>query len=463
MGRVCVIISTCCPHFSDKAGFLLNLGGTLAEEGHEVKVVLAGRETCSHIIRLHGDDELCKWHFDLFSDLLGSSSGALQPSLVDNDRASSALADTAWLGICSQPTRDRVFEGYALHDICNSSVARRTRGLRGGTSPSHNQDPILVEDSYHKDAVRHLIYYKKLFLEWMPDVAIYFGGHFHQDRCAFLAAKSFGVSTVAIESSFIPSRIYWDPSGVTGNRGGIANGSNTHWSETLVISPSRASVIDRLMMESLNIEDADIRDRDAFRRRAREGLNIQDGERVVLFLSQVPYDASLLSDGGDFRDQVTTVNLLFSLLEGRRGFKLAVRLHPKDLRGELSRHLINIKGGANGPVQTNGSTNADAPSLWSDLAAADIVVTVNSQSGLQAAWCGLPVVLLGKAFYAGKDFTVDLGGQKQLLSESCITAPKVPTAASMSKVYSYLSVLEREYLVDPRDMKGTAARLNNLL
>lgn len=459
--RVCIIVSICCPHFWDKAEFLLRLGDALVATGHHVRLVLAGREACSHIIRLHEDQELCSQTFHSFYDDLLKRYAHFDPiAITDADELETSV-NRIWTAIVGQPRDERAYGGYLLHEICKASLARRFK------QPLHNLTSIdisslcRIEDAFHKDSVRHILHYRRLFSKWQPHVAIFFGGHFHQDRCAFLVSREMNIQAVAIESSFIPDKIYWDDAGVTGNRGGISSFSVMHQCEALASNEVRQGVVNHMLMSSLGITESRWESRDKERERTRMRLNVGEQNKLILFLAQVPYDTSVVCDGGDFSDQTFAMKAVFETLKLDNNYKFLVRLHPKDNDSDLQTQLHSMTDNTGViSVSPRGESRRD---LFDDLVAADLAVTVNSQAGLQAAWCGLPVLLLGRAFYGQKGFTFDVLGQSSYLAPAFRLATSGRATLSRKLLISYLSLLESKFLIDIHDINACVMKLTKLL
>jgi Capsule polysaccharide biosynthesis protein len=461
MSRVCIIISICCPHFSDKAEFLLRLGQSLASVGHRVKVILAGNEACSHIIRLQEDPGLCGSHFNQFSNRLKQSYGEFEPSLVLGDETLESLVESSWLGLAHLAEKERTFEGFVLHTICRASLARRFKEIPERVATSEPTKFRHVQDAFQKDAVRHLIYYRNLFSLWKPDMAVYFGGQFHQDRCAFLISREMNVKAIAIEGSFIPNRLYLDGAGVTGARGQMSDASNIHWSEATRPHSSRSLAINQLLMASLGIRETEWSNRNSLRKLRRNSLGLQEDDKLALFLCQVPYDSSVISDGGDFSDQTVAIEALLELLNNFCAYKLLLRRHPKDRDSTLWTHVSKMIERRS--VSSSKLLVSDGTDLLPDLMAADLAITINSQAGLQALWCGLPLVVLGRAFYGGKNFTFDVFGQREYLEPAFTLAASSKPGTLKSDFVSYLSLLESRYLVDINDSTGAVSRITELL
>lgn len=461
MRRVSIIVSICCPHFRDKTDFFLKLGTELVRRGHEVRLTIAGKQACSHIIRLNRDRSRCLCAYDTFVSRLADEYPHLQPGTVDAECDLESTIHRMWLSLAKERPEQREFDGYRLHEICRASIARRFMVPVDALRNVPGDELREVEDAFHKDTIRHLIHYRHLFATWRPDAVVYFGGFYHQDYTAFLAAMEAGVRPVAIEGSFVPGMIWWDESGITGNRGTPAGGASSHLQEALCPTAATEARIHQLFMSSMDCPADRLATQQSERIRLRARLNVPIGQKVVLFLGQVPYDASLVTGGGDFQNQARAVSQLALALRNKGTSILAVRRHPKDdsTRWE-SRRVHDVPVVVLNEVPTGGSED-----LFCSIAAADLVVTVNSQSGLQAAWCGLPVLVLGKAFYSDKGFTIDVFGHERFLEPSLSLAIQTPRKGTLAggPLISYMAAVESQCLLPIGQIDSAINKLSKLV
>jgi hypothetical protein len=266
---------------------------------------------------------------------------------------------------------------------------------------------------------------------------------------------------VAIESSFIPNRIYWDEAGVTGNRGGMSSFSLMHQCEALAPDAERQTAVNNMLMSSLGITESRWVSRAKERDRVRAGVGVREQDKLILFLCQVPYDTSVVCDGGDFSDQAFAMSAVSEMLKLDNNYKFLARLHPKDNGSDLQTHLHSLANNRGViSVSPRGEGQRD---LFNELVAADLAVTVNSQAGLQAAWCGLPVLLLGRAFYGQKGFTFDALGQSSYLAPAFTHAISGRATLSRTLLISYLSLLESKYLIEIYDINAAVMKLTKFL
>ena len=405
MRRALVIISTCCSHFADKMALLVAIGRSFATCGNNTTYLLSGWSPCAHIIRLGGDEVACLRESDrCFSELEHATSSLCRFQATVLNEENDRLTKT-WAAIEQIPAEMRQFSGYKLSDICRSSLARRFQA-----SPTvlgrYSDEPVVRHhiDCFQKDAIRSLLFFRRTMLDDRPDVVLHFSGRFHRDRCAMLVCQELRIPIVAIESSFHQRYVYWDESGRTGSSGRI--GCPRPWR----VPPGAIDCLETLMVESLNQCGLT---RDSLLH-YRSHSPARTHSKTLLFLAQVPYDAALVEDGADFSDQIEAVRAVSEHLSAIGPHRLIVRPHPK--APELADEITKLG------LRNTSTDHSSTRGLLDDLQSADCAITVCSQSGLQAAWLGKPVVVLGRAFYSDKGFTFDAHGSEETLGQALADA-----------------------------------------
>ena len=156
------VISVCCPHFADKSGFLTNLAREVAKNGVLAKIIVAGQQSCPHIIRLHEDRQLCRNTFEGFVRALPANTDNITCTNLEADSDLEHLVDISWDKVSRDPPDCRRFEGYWLQKMCAASVARRLQGSSSAESGAGTR--AACDDEYQKDAMRHLLFIAGCFL-----------------------------------------------------------------------------------------------------------------------------------------------------------------------------------------------------------------------------------------------------------------------------------------------------------
>lgn len=137
------------------------------------------------------------------------------------------------------------------------------------------------------------------------------------------------------------------------------------------------------------------------------------GKPRVFFIGQCYTDSSLLFDEESvgWGDTAAIIDRLLSLCD-QKGWELVVKLHPKEHGGfnpllrpynDLTyRVLLSRRPQIDKDFAAGGHT-LDRENVFDTrdlITSADVVVTINSQGGLEALMLGRPVVLCGHAFYS---------------------------------------------------------------
>lgn len=442
MRKCCCLLSICCPHFADKIDFFRAIGSEFSKLEHPSSnvVVVTGARPCPHEIRLPSDQSDC-WQCSAgcLPRLPRSSYLLFRSPLLHDEQV-----QQTWRQVEEVPAELRQFSGHNLYQLCEASVARRLKSSGPRVRQRRLDDPLVRSciDMFQKDAIRILIRLREALEDMSPSVVVHFSGRFHRDRCAAAVCEELRIPIVAVESSFHPGFVYWDESGRTGRSGrmGLNKQSQDH-----------GSGVDDLMSGS----------RSLFSSRLHPHCHLKfptrDSRKRVIFLGQVPYDASLVEEGGDFADQVESVQMVSRALSSLGGSEMFFRPHPK--APEVATQISQL-GLPN--VRVNASLNE--VNLDQALAEADCLVTVCSQSGLQAAWLGKTVVVLGDAYYSGKGFTFDAHGHANdlhgLLTNALQHFGRSPSQEECCR--RYLAYLKSACMIEVADPRAAAQRLNRL-
>lgn len=207
-----------------------------------------------------------------------------------------------------------------------------------------------------------------------------------------------GILCMAIENCFRADRFVWD------DFAGVTLASRIP--RSLYGTSADGAAADRYFADYL----AQRENLKSDEHRNRGGGRLPEGSgRRILYLGQVSTDSSVLFHIGDgFRDQIAVMTCLVDHLEARHDDVILFKGHPKEAGGVT-------------PVGTHYSTARYAPLLdrlarehdparfgadldgvldvFDAIAWADLCVTINSQSGLEAACLDKPVILCGEAAY----------------------------------------------------------------
>jgi len=232
------------------------------------------------------------------------------------------------------------------------------------------------------------------------------------------AAKR-SIPLLALENTALKDRVLWEPiSGVTVNRN---IGQNLFWRYDGVTSQTEA---DAFCESIIRTTKQNKQDEHRSPERQWQAADACIGP-TVLYLGQVYTDSSLLYGCYPDFGPESVVEALYDWCDGH-GARLVLKLHPKEAKGiapvthqpydKLTLRRLEAVFQEQRSLNRNWVT-VDSENEWDTyglIERADIVVTINSQAGLEAAIRGKRVVTCGRCFYAGMDFTDDVKNPKQL-------------------------------------------------
>lgn len=265
--------------------------------------------------------------------------------------------------------------------------------------------------SYAAHAKHSLQIIRRDLQRFRPHLILLAQGHGVEAVAARRCAVESGLSLLAFENTALKDRIVWEPiSGVTVNRN-IAR--SMFWRYMDAVSPQVIKdFCDKIIASTKQNKQEE--------HASPEAEWTPDSSRpVVLYLGQVYTDSSLLY--GCYPDLAPeqVVKSLYDWCEAN-GAQLVLKLHPKEANGvaPVTHRPYNkltmrkLQGAFEGRDSLDQPwVTIDSENQWDTyrlIEAADAVVTINSQAGLEAAIRGKNVVTSGRCFYAGLDFTTDV-------------------------------------------------------
>ena len=192
--------------------------------------------------------------------------------------------------------------------------------------------------------------------------------------------------------------------------------------------------------------------------------------KLILFLGQVYTDSSILFGIRHFPTPLEIVYELANYCAVRRtDCYLFVKLHPKEATGgdtlyrdhnyltfrklDESRRLKPLIN-ANEKIMIDRFNTYDTYAL---IERADVCVTVNSQSGLEAAVRGKPVVLCGQSYYSNLGFTWDIQRRKDLTSYLDLVLENTSASTRVEEACKFFYIFLEKYCI-PKDEKSLINR-----
>jgi hypothetical protein len=145
---------------------------------------------------------------------------------------------------------------------------------------------------------------------------------------------------------------------------------------------------------------------------------LQDAGRIVYYPLHVPGDMALTLRSPQYLDQLALIDLVLRSVPHTH--RVAVKEHPAMIGAVDPARLIELKRRYDNLVLLPPSTNN-----YQVIRTADLVVSVNSKSGAEAALLGKPVLVLGDAFYRHSPLVraLDDPGQLRVAIGQTLQAP----------------------------------------
>ncbi len=184
------------------------------------------------------------------------------------------------------------------------------------------------------------------------------------------------------------------------------------------------------------------------RSKGRRALGVKDEEKLVLFADQGGLYLEISGDCNGFGGPGEVLDTVCELVGQHQQAVLAYRAHPKAIPASLPKEPL---------------LRAEDLALNEALAAADVVVVINSSVGLRAMSLGLPVVYCGKSMVSHQALALSACNPEQLqvCLSRCLTESWQP---DLPRVRRYLKMLSAEFLIDtsPRGRNRLHERLASM-
>lgn len=157
---------------------------------------------------------------------------------------------------------------------------------------------------------------------------------------------------------------------------------------------------------------------------------LAEAGRIVYYPLHVPGDMALTLRSPQYLDQLALIDLVLRSVPHTH--RVAVKEHPAMIGAVDPARLIELKRRYDNLVLLPPSTNN-----YQVIRAADLVVSVNSKSGAEAALLGKPVLVLGDAFYrhATLVHALDDPGQLRAAIGETLQAPARPGNPDLAARY----------------------------
>lgn len=235
--------------------------------------------------------------------------------------------------------------------------------------------------------------------------------------CRLLAAKM-SLPILAIENTLSKEKLLWE--NISGTTVNVNLSKNYYYKYAPLTSFEVATeYVQRYLLNVRSLKAVE------HSTPAYSAVRISDSKKIVLFLGQVYVDSSVLFGINRFASQVSIIEYLCDYCY-KNNYKLIVKLHPKEIRGKsiVNKPLNKMtwrKLCDSNNFMSNYNNNSEIIidhenkyDTYMLIEQANVCVTINSMSGLEALTIGKKVITCGHSCYGGLGFTSDAHDYKDL-------------------------------------------------
>lgn len=310
------------------------------------------------------------------------------------------------------------FNNINLWELCRASVLSDLNKLE--LDPSLEEDLEILK-LYFVQAIKYLTGVRSVIDGDNITAILISQGTTLASRTAMEVSQRMGVTTVAMENSFVADRFYADNStGIILNRHALASSVWQRGRARSLTDAQRTRLKARIgaLYENKGKEHAT--NNSLGMKEIRERHNIPEDSRIAVFIAQVMTDASVIMDSEIFPNPIELIEETIKFFDKLDGWFLVVRLHPYESFGTTNSKLSGsykmldnitlrelevrgLKGGKSYCIVVG--RDFSTKSIMDEAA---LGITINSQAGLEMLMMGKPVVVCGRATYGNKGFTYDV-------------------------------------------------------
>lgn len=304
---------------------------------------------------------------------------------------------------------NEIYKSISLYNVCIYNICNELGVFKNEISlEAHSY----VIKKWYYIAKKTIDKIEQIFEDHVVKGVIVFHGHLLFDACLLEISKVKNIRFLTLEVTSNKERIVWD------NVSGFVVSYNLSKN---YFAKFEHSVIDTIVKSYCNNYINDIHSYKRLEHSSnKECLDLPFLEPYVLFISQVYNDASqLFTLNNEFNNPIDIIKKSNSISK-ELGFKFVVKLHPKEFNGKdpvmhstyaeptFSR-IYNIQDSNDVYIDRNNEYDT-----YKLIKSAAIVITVNSQAGLEACLFNKPVLSYFKGFYSGLGFTYDYSNSYEL-------------------------------------------------
>lgn len=351
----------------------------------------------------------------------------------------------AWLGISQEDLVDelnkRSIEGVALVASDYLSDEYDFQETRGEALPALQDSAAYAASIEDEDIIRPYVstsstsYLRRLnalrngFVKLQsqlgginPDLLLFVQGYEPTSALLRAICREERLKGIAIENTSLNNKMIWDDRSLTTP---IYNRAKEQYQR------HKRSILESDLRNFSENFKTRLKNSKSNEHRSNNNRTLTSGGRpIVLYLAQVYTDASVIFG---LQNYPTPLNLIKLILHwcNMNQHLLIIKMHPKEVKGvapvtglaynSITTRLMNEDREIQSLIERNEAiidSNNDFDT-YTLIELAEVVVTINSQSGLEAAILGKSVVTCGEAFYGDSGFTFD-GKNPMKLSDALL-------------------------------------------
>jgi len=324
--------------------------------------------------------------------------------------------------------------------------------LRG--TLSDDEEVSAVARRYLRAGVEFAGMMERFIDSWQPDVLLLHAPVYLIGGVALAVAKSRGVESASWEVGYRRGSVMASHKGDYVRE--MRHDASASWDRPLSSRESRALDIyldgrQRGAMDDLSHHPSPVEGRDA----VLAATGLQEGERLVSLFTNVVWDAQVYAPRTLFRGPVEWLIETLRHVVGTPGVRVVVRVHPAEVKIPyvLTQERMDDQIRAVFPEPPDNLVvipPEDDLSSYSLACASDLAVMYSSTIGLETMAMGIPTVVAGYPFYAGKGFGIEPDDREsyyQIITHPADVAPIAADELERARRWAYYLFFRRMLIV----------------
>ena len=359
------------------------------------------------------------------------------------------------LEISEENFKDFSYKGVNLYDVSIYGICVEAETYPCEISFSNPNHKRRIEEWYERSACC-VDYVENLLKKNNICKNVIFQGYFYDSAIVKSLAIRQKLFVITIEVTSNKNKLLWDNvSAITVNKN---MAENYFWRYEKFIEPLAA---EHYVNEYINnIHEIKIQDHSS---PVKEFIK-KTSRPLIVFIGQVYTDASVLFGiNAGFKEPVEIIESLAEYAASN-DFELAVKLHPKEAGGlntitsrpyeKITWRKICNNSSLKAKIESSGNITVDHDNLlntYSMLNNADVVVTINSQAGLEALALGKNVILCGQCFYGNIGSTFNAQNTNMLKAFLDMVLKEKITLVDKTKIDKFFYIYFEKYCIDKNE------------